>query len=143
MREIERCNFAHVSAHGFLDDRYPVESGFRLSGDKIVRIRQLRSLRLSNLELLVLSSCESAMAFTAAPDETYGLAGLFYGTSATAVIAAQWRVDQLATAALFDAFYAQWDGSHDPGDMAEALPGRSSQCATAADQIRCGGAASL
>jgi hypothetical protein len=121
MREIERCNFAHVSAHGFLDDRYPVESGFRLSEDQIVRIRQLRSLRLDNLELLVLSSCESAMVSTANPDETYGLAGLFYGTSATAVMAAQWRVDQVATAALFDAFYAHWDGSHDPGDMAEAL----------------------
>jgi len=121
VRELERCNFAHVSAHGFLDDQYPVESGFRLSEDEVVRIRQLRGLRLSNLELLILSSCESAMVSTANPDETYGLAGLFYGTSATAVIAAQWRVDQLATAALFDAFYAQWDGSHDPGDMAAAL----------------------
>ncbi len=121
VREIGRCNFAHVSAHGFLDDRYPVESGFRLSEDEVVRMKQLRSLRLSNLELLILSSCESAMVSTATPDETYGLAGLFYGTSATAVIAAQWRVDQLSTAALFDAFYAQWDGSHDPGEMAEAL----------------------
>jgi hypothetical protein len=121
MKEIGNCNFAHVSAHGFVDERKPVESGFHLSGDKIVRIKQLRALRLAKLELLVLSSCESAMAATAIPDETYGLAGLFYGTSATAVIAAQWQVDQFATAALFDAFYEHWDGSHLPGEIAEAL----------------------
>lgn len=121
LRAIESCNFAHVSAHGFVDDQRPVESGFRLSEDGIVRIKQLRALQLHELELLILSSCESAMSATALPDETYGLAGLFYGTSATAVIAAQWQVDQLATATLFDAFYGYWDGSHDPGDIAEAL----------------------
>lgn len=121
LREIESCNFAHVSAHGFVDDQRPVESGFCLSGDRIVRIKQLRALQLDKLELLILSSCESAMAATAVPDETYGLAGLFYGTSATAVIAAQWQVDQVATAALFDAFYEHWGGSHCPGEIAEAL----------------------
>lgn len=121
LREIEGCNFAHVSAHGFVDERKPVEGGFRLSEDRIVRIKDLRALQLGKLELLILSSCESAMAATAIPDETYGLAGLFYGISATAVIAAQWRVEQFATAALFEAFYEHWGGSHRPGEIAEAL----------------------
>jgi hypothetical protein len=85
--------------------------------------------------LLILSSCESAMAATAIPDETYGLAGLFYGISATAVIAAQWRVEQFATAALFDAFYEQWRGSHRLREIAEAFcGGRRSPFATAEDR---------
>src|SRR5260221_6692500 len=79
LREIENCNLVHVSAHGFVDEGEPVESGFRLSGDRIVRVKQLRAPGLGNLGLLILPSCESALAATTIPDQTYGLAGLFYG----------------------------------------------------------------
>lgn len=119
--ELQRCNFAHISAHGFVNDHNPIESGFRLAEDTVIRMGDVAALNVSDLELLVLSSCESAMSATSTPDESYGFPGLFYGIAATSVIAAQWQVDQAATAALFDAFYAHWDRSHRPIDIARAL----------------------
>jgi CHAT domain-containing protein len=125
--ELARCNVAHISAHGFLDDHNPIESGFELAPGTVVRMRALHRLEMLDLDLIVLSSCASAMVSSGTPDETFGFPGLFYGTSAKAVVAAQWPVDQAATAALFDRFYEHWDLSHGLSNIAAAL--RSAQLA--------------
>jgi hypothetical protein len=118
---LTQCNMAHLSAHGSLNELSPFESAIGLEGDDILRIRDVLRLPLDHLELLVLSSCESAMSASLVPDGCYGFPGLLYGHCASAVVAAQWQVDQMATAKLFAAFYRHWDLSHEIADIAEAL----------------------
>jgi hypothetical protein len=118
---LQACNLAHISAHGALSVDQPSEGGFRLARGETVRLREIRRLPLEELEVLILSSCESAMISDLVLDESYGLAGMLYGTSAAVVVAAQWAVDQLATAKVFDGFYRHWDLSHDVRAIGDAL----------------------
>jgi CHAT domain-containing protein len=56
--------------------------------------------------LTVLSACQTAVAaITQAPDEVTALSTIFLGTGSSAVVAAQWSVDDAATALLITNFY--------------------------------------
>jgi CHAT domain-containing protein len=56
--------------------------------------------------LTVLSACQTAVAaITQAPDEVTALSTIFLGSGSSAVVAAQWSIDDAATALLITNFY--------------------------------------
>ncbi len=114
-------NFAHISEHGFVDEVLPLASGIYLAGDDVLTVEDLRHAQLPDLEVLVLSSCESGMLGGRILDESMHFPGMVFGVSSRAVISAQWAVDQYATGEVFDRFYRRWDLSHEPAAIATAL----------------------
>jgi CHAT domain-containing protein len=70
-----------------------------LSADSVV------SLPLQNLDLAVLSACESGLGDTAGGEGVFGLQRAFHLAGARNVVASLWKVDDQATAALMELFY--------------------------------------
>jgi hypothetical protein len=119
--ELEERNFAHIAAHGRVNEELPFESGIDLAGNERLTVDGLRQRDLRHLEMLVLSSCESAVPGSLALDESISIPGMLFGTSARTIIATQWAVYAEASSVVMREFYARWGCSRDPAAIACAL----------------------
>ncbi|VEP11298.1 conserved hypothetical protein [Hyella patelloides LEGE 07179] len=98
----------HLATHGQFSSQ--LEETFILTWNQLLKIAdlddllQLNNPQRNNIELLVLSACE-----TAAGDEraALGLAGIAVRAGARSTLAALWAVDDLSTARLMGEFYRQ------------------------------------
>lgn len=99
----------HLATHGeFSSDP---EKTFILTWDKLLQVKDFDSLlrvnessRSSNIELLVLSACETALGDKRA---ALGLAGVAVRAGARSTLASLWSVDDQSTANLMSEFYRQ------------------------------------
>jgi hypothetical protein len=120
-RALPGHDLLHLSTHGCADAAQPRRSGFLLAGGALVTMADLRVWDTEALQLLVLSSCESAQTGGAAPDEMISLPAAVFGSSGCQVIGALWEADQEATALIFQAFYRHWNLSARTSEAAVAL----------------------
>ena len=106
-----------------------VLSGLVLAGanlperdDGIVTAEALADLRLRNLDLAVLSACETGLGDVAGGEGVFGLQRAFHLAGARNVAATLWKVDDTATAALMALFYRKlWEeGKPAPQALKEA-----------------------
>ncbi len=112
----------HLATHGvFIGDR--PESSFILLGDgQPFTIRNVESMQgLSNVHLITLSACETALGGALNPDglEIQGVSSYFLG-KAKSVLATLWKVNDSSTPQAMQAFYQQI-ASSDTISEAEAL----------------------
>ncbi|MEC4812033.1 MAG: CHAT domain-containing protein [Scytonema sp. PMC 1069.18] len=99
----------HLATHGeFSSDP---EKTFILTWDKLLKVRDFdnllrvsKSSRSSNIELLVLSACKTALGDKRA---ALGLAGVAVRAGARSTLASLWSVDDQSTADLMSEFYRQ------------------------------------
>lgn len=104
----------HFATHGVIDVRHPEMSGLVLSmynrqgkpQDGYLRLGDIYKLKLS-ADLVVLSSCESALGKELESEGIIGLPRGFLNAGARSVIASLWKVDDDATAALMQRLYAR------------------------------------
>ena len=95
----------HLATHAQFIPGEP-EDSFILFGDgRTVSLRDLRQWQLPNVDLVVLSACQTASSIEGDGKEILGLGYQIQATGAKAAIASLWSVDDTATAALMSQFY--------------------------------------
>jgi tetratricopeptide (TPR) repeat protein len=87
----------HLSCHGVFDLKVPLNSALHFA-DSAVTLREM-NLALSQCacRVIVLSACETGTDAGLAPDDVGGFPGLLLRLGCREVIAARWRVDDVAT----------------------------------------------
>jgi len=110
---LSRFRLIHFATHGLVDTRHPERSGLILSlvdrkgrkEDGYLRLGDIYKLKLS-ADLVVLSSCDSALGRDLDSEGIIGLPRGFLYAGAKSVIATLWKVNDEATAKLMASLYA-------------------------------------
>ena len=118
---LSRYRLIHFATHGVIDTRQPEMSGLILSlldrkGRKVdgyLRLADIYKLKLS-ADLVVLSSCDSALGKDLAAEGIIGLPRGFLYAGAKRVIASMWKVEDTATAKLMSSLYARMQQGESP-----------------------------
>jgi len=111
----------HFGCHGWFDPEQPEQSGLLLAGGWLTVQRIITELRLEQARLATLSTCLSGRARLEGGDEHVGLLQAVLTTGVQVVVASLWPVDDAATRALFEAFYAELVAERSPAQaMQEA-----------------------
>lgn len=103
----------HIASHFVFDYNADnrVQSFLLLGDGDALQLSELARLRFDNVDLLVLSACDTALAAAGttasalAGAETDGLAVTAHGNGAAAVLATLWRISDAATPSLLSDFY--------------------------------------
>jgi CHAT domain-containing protein len=112
----------HFATHGVVDARRPEMSGLILSlidargrkQDGYLRMGDIYKLALA-ADLVVLSSCDSALGKDMESEGIIGLPRAFLYAGAKSVIASLWKVDDQASAKMMSGLYARINSGESPG----------------------------
>lgn len=118
---LARFRLVHFATHGVVDARHPEMSGLILSlvdrrgkrQDGYLRLGDIYRLKLS-ADLVVLSSCDSALGRDLESEGIIGLPRGFLYAGAKSVIASLWKVNDDATATLMSHLYARIKTGENP-----------------------------
>ncbi len=98
----------HFAMHGKFDSANPLSSGLYMSADAdndgVLTVGELYDLQL-NVDLVVLSACETALGATSRGDDVVGLNRGFLFAGASSIVSSLWEVDDQATRDLMVGFY--------------------------------------
>jgi CHAT domain-containing protein len=115
-----RYGIIHLAAHGFFDDKHPLDSALLLAPTAqdpgALKVADLYRLQLDT-ELVTLSACETALSKVSSGDDVVGFTrGLLFAGSRS-VLSSLWKVDDQCTRDLMVGLYTRLAGA----DKAEAL----------------------
>jgi len=96
----------HFGCHGWFNPMQAEQSGLMLAGGWLTVQRIITELRLEKTRLATLAACLSGRVALKKGDEYVGLLQAILTTGVQAVVASLWSVDDDATRALFETFYA-------------------------------------
>ncbi len=108
--------FVHFATHGFVDDREPLYSGLVLSPpapedaardgtlDGLLQAYELFGLELDGA-VVTCSACETGLGYERAGEGLVGLSRALFYAGADSLVLSLWRVPDMMTARLMDAFY--------------------------------------
>jgi len=133
----------HFGCHGWFDLEQPEQSGLMLAGGWLTVQRIITELRLEQARVVTLAACLSGRVALQRGDEHVGLLQAMLTTGAKAVVSSLWPVDDAATRALFETFYAELVAGRSPAKALQeaarsvlAQPGREHPYYWAAFQVR-------
>jgi CHAT domain-containing protein/uncharacterized protein HemY len=100
-------NILHFATHAEFNDGVP-ENSFIIfgNGDKI-RLNELTTWQIANVELIVLSACQTGVGKLGSGVEILGFGYQIQKAGAKQAIASLWSVDDVGTQALMEAFYKE------------------------------------
>jgi CHAT domain-containing protein/Tfp pilus assembly protein PilF len=107
------ARYVHFACHGYLDERFPLESGLALAtprdrrdGDNgfLQAWEVFETVRL-DADLVTLSACSTGLGEEMGGEGLLGLTWAFQYAGARSVLASLWEVDDEATATLMTHFY--------------------------------------
>jgi CHAT domain-containing protein/tetratricopeptide (TPR) repeat protein len=93
-------------------------AGRPLTDDGILTALEVSQLDLSNLKLVVLSACETALGKAAGGEGLLGLQRAFQLSGSRTVVASMWKVDDRKTSELMIELYQQLLARHEPPVLA-------------------------
>ncbi len=108
--ELEGRGILHLATHGYLLEDNPEGSFLLLAGEgdqARLTWREIPLLPLTDVDLVVLSACQTALGERGEGREISGLAYQFEMRGAASVVASLWKVDDASTTALMSALYGQ------------------------------------
>jgi CHAT domain-containing protein len=116
--DLANYRVVHFDTHGFQDDRHPELAGIAFSMvdragadlDGFVRLHDVYAMRLA-ADLVVLSACETGLGVQRGAEGVASLARGFFSAGARKVLSTLWAIDDEASAALMERFYAGLLGS--------------------------------
>jgi len=112
----------HLAAHGRYNPVAPLSSLVALAPDKAndgwLTVGEIYGLDLRQVDMVVLSACETQVGKLSAGDEVVGLTRAFFFAGTPTVVASLWSVDDRSTGLLMERFYTHL---RDGMDKAEAL----------------------
>jgi CHAT domain-containing protein len=126
--EVKGCRVLHLATHGALLAENPEGSYLVLGGDgpaARLTLRDILLLPLNDVDLAVLSACETAVGDRGEGSEVTGIAYTFEQRGTGSVVATLWKVNDRSTADLMTAFY----GNLRAGGMTRARALREAQLA--------------
>jgi CHAT domain-containing protein/Tfp pilus assembly protein PilF len=107
LKQLGSFNVIHLATHGQFVVGRAEESFIALGNGDYIPLPEIKDLTLNNVDLLVLSACETGIGDKLGNgEEILGLGYQFQRAGARAAIASLWEVDDGGTQALMDAFYA-------------------------------------
>jgi CHAT domain-containing protein len=107
----------HFACHGRVVPFRPLESGLFLAHDETLSLRDLLSLRLTNVRLAILSACDTAVTDVGLLDESIGLPGGLMIAGADGVIGSLWQLSDVHAMLLMARFYDEWTSKGlEPGE---------------------------
>ena len=116
---VRRGGVVHVACHARAALTDLDDVGLRLR-DAALKLQQLAALDATNVRLMTLSACQTALTPLAHESEGFSIAVVLQAAGAAAVIASLWSVDDAATSLLMSRFYELLLSSSRP-TPAEAL----------------------
>ncbi|MBD2294463.1 CHAT domain-containing protein [Anabaena sphaerica FACHB-251] len=105
--EMNDYSVVHLATHALFTPGQPEESFIVLGNGDRITLRDIKNWRLPNVDLFVLSACETGLGDQLGDGrEILGFGYQIQQTGARAAIASLWSVDDGGTQALMNAFYA-------------------------------------
>ena len=137
-----KYRFLHLATHGFVNDTVPLLSSLVLaeppkngSGsdeDGFLTARELLELDLSQVEMTVLSACNTARGGQQKGEGIVGLTWALFAAGCPTQVLSQWAVNDASTATLMTRFYTQLKAGTSKADaLRQAALSVSRQPATA------------
>jgi CHAT domain-containing protein len=117
----------HFAGHAFAgSDR----AGLVMGPESLLSAHDIASLRLRNLQLAVLSACDTANGDGGTPADLNSVARTLIAAGVPNVVASRWRIDSATTRELMRAFYVSLLSGKSPaaalraaGDTVRSIPG--------------------
>ncbi|MBW2663077.1 MAG: CHAT domain-containing protein [Deltaproteobacteria bacterium] len=123
LSELPGCEIAHFSCHGLSDPIAPLEKcGLWVSPGELLNLKELLDADFSNMRLVVLSACETALPGTVLPDEVVSLPTGILQAGAQGVIGTLWPVADVSAFLLLVRFFSLWPegGGHPAKALTDA-----------------------
>ena len=121
---LKRHNILHLATHGIFDPKTANNSYILLGNGKKLTPNLISTLTdLSNIHLVVLSACQTALGSPKTQNgvEINAFAYRFLKNAAKSVVASLWQVSDRSTSELMQQFYKNLANSKTPMSKAEAL----------------------
>ena len=120
VRSIAAFDVVHFGGHAFANAQYPTLSRLVFSGpdgsEDPLFAYEIAGLRLPRTRLVVLAACSTAAGAVSRGEGIVSVARPFLSAGVPTVVAAQWDVDDRATARFFETFHRALHESTDPAD---------------------------
>ncbi|MBF2063152.1 MAG: tetratricopeptide repeat protein [Calothrix sp. C42_A2020_038] len=115
-------SIVHLATHAVFVDGQPEDSVILLGNGQYVTLQDVKSWNLSNVDLVVLSACETGLGGFGDGKEILGFGYRMQEIGAKAAIATLWQVDDPSTARFMQSFYSKLTTKTEiPLTKAEAL----------------------
>jgi CHAT domain-containing protein/tetratricopeptide (TPR) repeat protein len=106
VKQLNNFNVVHLATHGKFVVGQAADSFIALGNGDHIPLPEIKNLSLTNVDLIVLSACETGIGDQLGNgEEILGLGYQFQRAGARAVIASLWQVDDGGTQVLMNAFY--------------------------------------
>jgi CHAT domain-containing protein len=106
MRALANAEIVHFAGHYVADPEVPSRSKLVFAGkDGGLRMSEITAKKMLNLQLVVLSACETGIDNVMRGEGAISASRAFLAAGATVVVASQWKVDSEASAKLMVAFH--------------------------------------